>query len=169
MTQITCKSCGRRLAPEDGLCPRCGSGDREIIASEQIGFLEMVRVDEYAPQRRDYQRRMKAGEKISGGSGRPAREHMIIDRVARRKYHHVEEQDESGKWRIVEHHDGPLSRKEGTVRSRRRQGKNPSKRERTRKRSLSVQRLIRIGFVCGRRDAYPFRFRTRTMDVPDRE
>jgi len=89
----------------------------------------MVTVNQYGTRGKDYLRRTKVGEKISGKTRRPAREHMIVDRLVRRKYHHVEEQDESGKWRIVEHHDGPLSREEDTVIQR--EGKNPSKRERT--------------------------------------
>jgi len=131
MTLITCKSCGHSLAPEDRLCPQCGSGDRDIVVSDQIRSFEMVTLDEYEPTERDYRRRIKAGEKISGETRRPAREHMIIDRVDHRKYHHVEEQDASGKWRIVEDHDGPLSGEGGTVTRKRRRSRNPSKGKRT--------------------------------------
>ena len=99
--------------------------------SNQIRSFEMVTVEEYEPTKTDYRWRIKVGEKISGETRRPAREHMIIDRVEGRKYHHVEEQDASGKWRIVEDHDGPLGGEGGTVTRKHRQSRNSSNVERT--------------------------------------
>lgn len=68
----------------------------------------MIGLKEYAQREPGYWRYTKLGEKISRGTNRPAREHLVIDRKSGHKYHHVEEQNESGKWVNVERHEGPL-------------------------------------------------------------
>jgi predicted RNA-binding Zn-ribbon protein involved in translation (DUF1610 family) len=108
LATITCKSCGQNLEPEDKRCPACGSADREILNSDEGRGMEMIGLKEKAQGEPDYWRYTKLGEKISKGTKRPAREHLVIDRMSRHKYHHVEEQDESGKWVTVHHQEMPL-------------------------------------------------------------
>jgi len=71
----------------------------------------MTGLKEKAQGEPDYWRYTKSGEKISGSTSRPAREHLVIDRKRDHKYHHVEEQDESGQWVTVHHEDGALDPK----------------------------------------------------------
>jgi predicted RNA-binding Zn-ribbon protein involved in translation (DUF1610 family) len=108
---IVCSSCGTRLNPQDRACPNCGGGDRHITVSEEFKALEMTTLSKRPSGARKYEERVKIGEKISGETRQPAREHLIIDRKGDRKYHHVEEQDKSGQWRTMHHHDGSLIEK----------------------------------------------------------
>jgi hypothetical protein len=99
------------MNPQDRACPNCGSGDRHITASEEFKALEMTTLSKRPSGAKRYDERVKIGEKISGETRQPAKEHLIIDRKADRKYHHVEEHDKSGRWRTVHHHNGTLVKK----------------------------------------------------------
>jgi hypothetical protein len=85
-----------------------------ILLCDQAKAREMIGLKQYDQGEPDYSRYTKVGEKISRGTNRPAREHLVIDRKSHHKYHHVDEQDESGQWVTVEHHDAPLDPKART-------------------------------------------------------
>lgn len=40
--------------------------------------------------------------------GKEAKEHLSIDIRGNRKFHHVEERNENGRWKVVHHEDEPL-------------------------------------------------------------
>lgn len=50
-------------------------------------------------------------EKLSN-KGKEAREELHINIKDNKKYHHVEEKDETGNWQVVHHEDEPLKKKE---------------------------------------------------------
>ncbi len=94
--------------PEDSLCPKCGSGDRKILVKDIAVAKEMIQLKQKAQGQKRYYRYTKMGDKTSRGTKRPARECLVIDRRNRCKYHHVEEQDESGNWSTVHHEEESL-------------------------------------------------------------
>lgn len=108
MSPLVCKSCGYPLLPGDRLCPICGSGDRDIFVSDEGRGTETITIEDKKQGFRRFRLLRKWAEKISRKTRSPAQEYLEIDKEKRRKYHHVEEQDESGNWRTVHHHDGPL-------------------------------------------------------------
>lgn len=99
--------CGELLTPETKVCPKCGSRNRCITLEEHAKLLEMMIAKQKSPSFKEFKRRVKKGEKISR-TGKLAREELIIDKEKRWKYHIVEEQNESGNWKIVHIHEGPL-------------------------------------------------------------
>lgn len=108
MVLIVCASCSNELAPEDRLCPKCGSCDRKIFVEDHAIAREMIQIKEKVQGQKEYFRYTKSGEKVSQNTKRPTRERLVIDRRNRRKYHHVEEQDESGNWSTVHHEEESL-------------------------------------------------------------
>lgn len=82
-----------------------------ILVAEEGRGTEMIGLKKYAQGEPDYWHYIKSGEKMSRGTNRPAREHLVIDRKKGHKYHHVEEQDEMGQWLTVHHEDRPLDPK----------------------------------------------------------
>jgi uncharacterized OB-fold protein len=101
---VKCLRCGEPLKPEMEKCPKCGSRDRHVTLTDSIKALEMVRVKQKAEGYRRFKKYSKHGEKMSK-TGKPARETLIIDKEAKRKYHLVEEQNEKGEWVIVHKED----------------------------------------------------------------
>jgi len=104
---IKCLRCGEPITPETEVCPKCGSGDRQITVYDHAKAMEMLVLKQRAPGYKKFKKKAKVGEKTSR-KGRRAREELIIDKEKRRKYHFVEEQNERGEWETVEHHEGPL-------------------------------------------------------------
>lgn len=68
----------------------------------------MLGVKQYEIGQKDYTMLRKSGDKISGETGRPAQEDMIIDRKGDHKVHVVKELDESGTWQTVHYENEPL-------------------------------------------------------------
>jgi len=97
-------------------CPRCGSGDRHVTFEDSAKALEMIGVKEKVKGYHKFKRYLRSGEKVSG-HGKIARETLIIDKEAKRKYHVVEEQNEKGEWVLKHKEDEPLDRKAGLEKS----------------------------------------------------
>lgn len=104
---IKCLRCGTPLRPEMKKCPKCGSRDRHITLTETVRALEMIGVKQKTKGYHKFKKYHKQGEKISG-SGKLARETLIIDKEKKRKRHFVEEQNEKGEWVVVHDEDEPL-------------------------------------------------------------
>jgi hypothetical protein len=110
-----CLDCGRELTPDEKACPNCGSVRRHIRVTvyEQIKLRESVKVkvkDEVGKTARKFLSRNKISK-----HGKEAKEELSIDIRGDRKYHHVEEQDESGRWVTVHHEDQILKKKKEDV------------------------------------------------------
>ncbi|MEM3660916.1 MAG: zinc ribbon domain-containing protein [Thermoproteota archaeon] len=106
---VKCPKCGEPLKPKMEKCPKCGSGDRYVIVTDSGKGLEMVGVKQKAEGNHRFKKYSKHGEKMSK-TGKPARETLIIDKEAKRKYHLVEEQNEKGEWVIVHKEDKPFQK-----------------------------------------------------------
>ena len=104
---IECLRCGEPLKPEMSACPKCGSRDRHITVTGSIKALGMVGVKQKAEGYHRFKKYSKQGEKMSK-TGKLARETLIIDKEAKRKYHVVEELNKKGEWVVVHEEDKPL-------------------------------------------------------------
>ena len=104
---VECLQCGKKLRPQDEICTKCGSRDRQIILDESVKAREMIILKQKSSSFKKFKKRIKQGEKISR-TGRLAKEELVIDKEKNWKYHFVEEQSESGEWETVHYHEGPL-------------------------------------------------------------
>lgn len=95
------------MKPEMRVCPKCGSGDRNVTVTETGKCLEMIGVKQKDKGYHRFKKYSKQGEKI-GKNSRLARETLIIDKEAKRKYHIVEEQNAKGEWTVVHKEDESL-------------------------------------------------------------
>jgi len=110
---IECMNCSKELKPEMEVCPQCGSRDRLIMIEDKVRAVEMLMLKDKSSGFRKYKRMLKQGEKISR-YGKHAREKLIIDKEKGRKYHLVEEKNESGEWKVVHSEDEPLDKRDET-------------------------------------------------------
>ena len=110
-TGYECLDCGKQLNPDERVRPNCGSAIRHVHVSVSNGIRMREGIkgkvkDAVGKTKRKFLSR----EKISK-LGKEAREELSIDIAGNRKFHHVEEQDESGKWVTVHHENEPLRKK----------------------------------------------------------
>jgi hypothetical protein len=119
MSQAFCTSCGAKWNPEDKICPECGNSHK-VGESYSAGTRSLTMLSgQLIPagkRKKDYVFLSKSGKKISGKTHHLAREQLVIDRLKHRKYHHVEELDESGQWKTKHHEDVPLGEKKKKTR-----------------------------------------------------
>ena len=113
VTRYECANCGKELQEERKPCPDCGSNRRRVYvtATVEIGIgtsLKGKAKDKSGKAKRKFLSRSKLSRK-----GKEAREQLDIDIAGDRKFHHVEELDESGNWVVVHHEDEPLKKKNG--------------------------------------------------------
>jgi hypothetical protein len=103
-----CRDCGRQLTPNERPCSSCGSLRRciHITVSESIRLREGVK-GKVKNKSGKTVHKFVSRSKISK-RGKEAKEELSIDIRGNRKYHHVEEQDESGRWVTVHHEDQSL-------------------------------------------------------------
>jgi ribosomal protein L44E len=104
---IRCLGCGEPLEPEMEKCPKCGSGDRHIVAEDGVIGHEMVDIKEKPEGSHKFTKHSVYGEKV-GKDGEIARETRIIDRKTGRYYHLIEKQDEKGEWVTKHEENEPL-------------------------------------------------------------
>ncbi len=104
-TTIKCQQCGRELKPSDRPCPICGCNRRhyEVQLKDNIGLSTSIG---YALKDPTGFTKVKAMDrnKTSAGSGRKAKESLVIDRTdphTTRKLHRVEELNEMGEYEVV--------------------------------------------------------------------
>ena len=106
-----CSKCGKELQENARPCPDCGCNSRRVFVfiedkiTTRTSIKGKVKGNNGKIKRKFYSR-----EKISK-TGKEAREQLDIDIEGNRKFHHVEERDENGKYKVVHHEDEPLKKK----------------------------------------------------------
>lgn len=104
-----CADCGEVMDSITERCPKCGSNRINpfinITVTQQLGLRGIVKEPSGRETIKVYKR-----QKLSS-QGKEAKEELRIDVKGNRKFHHVEEKDENGNWKVVHHEDEPLKKK----------------------------------------------------------
>lgn len=108
-----CKSCGskkdiveiEKVANRETIKLSCGHRIIKLEFSESLGVSEQFMAKHFDSSDK-LQSRYRT--KTSGGTKRPARDNIIIDRDRKRIIHQVWEQDESGNWELVHDEEKPF-------------------------------------------------------------
>jgi len=106
--RYVCLECGEEFSKATKSCPKCGSNkiSKRVIVSDTIKIrtgLKLTVKDKSKKITRKYLSRQKVSK-----HGKEAKEELTIDIAGNRKYHHVEEQEKNGNWKVVHHEDKPL-------------------------------------------------------------
>ena len=106
-----CSDCGKELTADERPCSSCGGVRRtvHIVASAPVKPHESLKGkvrDQIGKTKSKFLVRNKTSK-----HDKEAKEELTIDITGNRKVHHVEEQDQSGRWVTVHHEDEPLKGK----------------------------------------------------------
>lgn len=106
-----CRDCGAPLVPADKSCPQCGSGNRQIFASDSVTLDLNERVDlkQFKPGEKKPFCEVRCGASFFHKTGEWHQIRRIIDRENDWYYEHIE--DEHGN--VVRHVEEPLTQHQG--------------------------------------------------------
>ncbi len=104
---IKCHKCGEPLEPQMDKCPKCGSGDKDVMLGQSAKLLSMASAKVKAKGFHKFKLHVRHGGKV-GKNGKIARETRRIDKETGRYIQRVEVQNEKGEWVVKHEEDEPL-------------------------------------------------------------
>jgi hypothetical protein len=104
---LKCGKCSEELKPQDTLCPKCGSGDRNVFVTDECKAHDGVKLK--VKDKEGKTSRISVFRNKVSNHGKEAKEEYTVDITQNKYIQHVEEQDEKGNWKTVHTEDEPLT------------------------------------------------------------